>query len=327
MENPLITVIVPVYNVEIYLNRCVNSIIEQNYKNLEVILVDDGSTDESGAICDEYSQRDPRITVIHKENGGLSSAKNAGLDIMTGEYVTFVDSDDYVSSDYVDYLYTMILKYKADMSICQLKRVFNYITALEIRKEQLECFDGVTAAKHYLYQRKFTASSHCKMYKAWLFDGIRYPVGYYYEDMAVICQLLLKTSTVIVSNQQKYYYLQRTDSIMSENFNNKKLHRKEIAQDILKNVKDTYPDLINAAQSRCFLAAVQTYREVPHKSEYKVISDQLWDDIKHYRKQVIADKESRPLHKIIALLSYCGGKTCFYKFGEIYTMHYYKSSN
>ena len=118
-STPLITVIVPIYNVENYLKKCLNSIINQQYKKLEILLIDDGSTDLSGKIADEYAVKDNRIKVVHKENGGLSDARNYGLKIMTGEYVTFIDSDDYVTEDYISYMYGLLEKtiFKASLSL------------------------------------------------------------------------------------------------------------------------------------------------------------------------------------------------------------------
>ena len=113
----LISVVVPVYNVEKYIDKCINSIINQTYKNLEIILVDDGSPDNCGNICDEYAKKDNRIIVIHKENGGLSDARNTGIEVSKGKYITFIDSDDYISDNYVSFLYNLIIEYKADISI------------------------------------------------------------------------------------------------------------------------------------------------------------------------------------------------------------------
>ena len=113
----LISVIIPVYNVSQYLPRCIESVINQTYQNLEIILVDDGATDDSGVICDDYARKDPRIRVVHKENGGLSSARNAGIQIARGEYLTFIDSDDYVDRDYTEFLYELVCQYSAKMAI------------------------------------------------------------------------------------------------------------------------------------------------------------------------------------------------------------------
>ncbi len=120
----LITVVVPVYKVEKYIDRCVTSIINQTYKNLQIILVDDGSPDNCGKICDEYAKKDNRIEVIHKENGGLSDARNAGINIAKGKYIAFVDSDDYVANDYIEYMYKILKKENAKISICELQIVW-----------------------------------------------------------------------------------------------------------------------------------------------------------------------------------------------------------
>ena len=117
LDKPLISVIIPIYNVENYLAKCVNSVIDQNYKNLEIILVNDGSPDNCGSICDEYAQKDNRIVVIHKKNGGLSDARNAGLKISTGDFITFVDSDDYVNKDFISTLVSLIQDFEADIAI------------------------------------------------------------------------------------------------------------------------------------------------------------------------------------------------------------------
>ena len=133
-STPLITVIVPIYNVENYLKKCLNSIINQQYKKLEILLIDDGSTDLSGKIADEYAAKDNRIKVVHKKNGGLSDARNYGLKIMTGEYVTFIDSDDYVTEDYVSYMYGLLEKtdFKAPLALCSLINVYSSTDRLQV---------------------------------------------------------------------------------------------------------------------------------------------------------------------------------------------------
>lgn len=124
---PLISIIMPVYNVEQYLNYCMESILAQDYKNLEIILIDDGSTDSSGDMCDEYAKNDSRIKVIHKKNGGLSSARNIGIEVMTGKYMTFVDPDDYIRIDYVSRMYKYILEDETDLVVCSYKKILGVI--------------------------------------------------------------------------------------------------------------------------------------------------------------------------------------------------------
>ena len=125
MDNELISIVIPIYNVEKYIEKCLDSVIKQTYKNIEIILVDDGSPDNCGKICDSYANNDKRIQVIHKENGGLSDARNVGIERANGKYITFVDSDDYIELDYIEYLYTLIKKYNTKISFCKVNVVFN----------------------------------------------------------------------------------------------------------------------------------------------------------------------------------------------------------
>lgn len=323
MENeisdcPLISVIVPIYNVNQYLDRCIQSIIDQTYHNLEILLADDGSIDGSGETCDKYALKDKRIKVIHKENGGLSSARNAAIDIMTGTYMTCVDSDDYITDDYVEYLYNLLKHNHADISMCQLKKVYSDKDKLDALPILVEVLNNKDAIKCYLYQKKFTASAHCKMYKSKLFHSLRYPVGKYYEDMAVICRLLDRADKIVISNEQKYYYVQRENSIMNEDFNPQKMHRIEIAEEIRSFIGEKYIDLIKAANARCFLAAIQTFREIPQKSEYEKYTDVVWKEIVKYRREIIIDSNTKMLHKVMGISTYCG-RHCLSILGNWYT--------
>jgi hypothetical protein len=203
--------------------------------------------------------------------------------------------------------------------MCQLKKVYTETDQLDSTIEKIEKFSNVEAIECYLYQKKFSASAHCKMYKKWIFDGIRYPVGYYYEDMAIICKILDRVTNVAVSNQQKYYYVQRGDSIMGETFNLKKMHRIEIAEQIHQFVESNYPMMIEAANARCFLAAIQTYREIPLLKKQESQITLIWSEIKKYRKSVIKDKKAKKSHRIMAISSY-GGKRFLKKLGDLYSI-------
>ena len=139
-----ITVIVPVYNVENYLEKCLDSLINQTYKNIEIIVINDGSTDNQGEICQEYAQKDNRIVYIEKENGGLSDARNVGLDKMTGSYVTFIDSDDWIEQDYIETLYKKIVEYQADIA------VGNYILTMKMRKHIISIYMGIPIMRKYM---------------------------------------------------------------------------------------------------------------------------------------------------------------------------------
>ena len=149
--NELITVVLPIYNVSAYLKRCIESVIHQTYENLDIILVDDGSTDDSGIICDEYASIDSRITVVHKENGGLSDARNKGIELAKGQFITFIDSDDYIDDDYVEYLYNLIKRYNTRMSICSHTVVYDNGTILNKETGEEDVLSSERVLERILY--------------------------------------------------------------------------------------------------------------------------------------------------------------------------------
>lgn len=216
-----ITVIVPVYNVEHYLDKCLDSVIKQTYKNIEIIVVNDGSTDSSGAICQEYARKDNRIIYIEKENGGLSDARNVGLDKMTGSYVTFIDSDDWVESDYVEVLYDKLIEYQADVSVGNYysynedEKLFYFHMSADSYYEKV--YDNVSIFEN-LYESKemknFALISACgKLYKAKLFDYIRFDKGKLGEDGYFNQKIYLLVEKIVYINQGLYAYRQRNGSI------------------------------------------------------------------------------------------------------------------
>ncbi|MFF2910886.1 glycosyltransferase family 2 protein [Paenibacillus sp. NPDC057934] len=220
----LISVVVPIYNVELYLNKCVESIMQQSYENIEIILVDDGSLDKSGDICDGYAKKDNRIKVIHKENGGLSSARNAGIHMSTGNYICFIDSDDWINKEFIEKLFSKIIEYDADIVVCGFTYEYgeksienNFIGSQESldRHEALEnLFNG-----NYL---NMTVAWN-KLYKKKLFDTIQYEVGIINEDENIIHEILYKSSKVICIDKCLYHYRMRENSITQKTFSIKNL--------------------------------------------------------------------------------------------------------
>lgn len=210
MLQPLISVIVPCYNVEEYLPKCIESILNQTYRNLEILLVDDGSPDNCGRICDEYAAKDSRIRIIHKKNGGLSDARNAALDVMTGEYVTFIDSDDYVSDDYVEYLYKIIKESGVKLSVSSYQTFVDDSSAEICTNNPLfvKIVHTNDALTGMFYQQIFDTSAWAKMYHRSLFsDGIRYPKGWLYEDLPTTYRLMMKCDYIAFGNYRSYYPL------------------------------------------------------------------------------------------------------------------------
>lgn len=217
-NNELISVIVPVYKVEPYLNRCIDSLLSQTYERLEIILVNDGSPDSCPQICDEYAKKDSRIKVIHKENGGLSSARNTGIEIALGRYISFLDSDDWVDKEYIATLYKLLLDTDSDISACDfLRTATESVPAPE--KGVVYQFSNIEA----LYQ--FTSEFYVqmvvtwgKLYKIELFDHIRFPLGRLHEDEFTTYKLIYEAKKLVLTTSKLLYYWQREDSIMRSGF-------------------------------------------------------------------------------------------------------------
>lgn len=213
----LISIIIPVYRVEAYLERCIRSVIAQSYQNLEIILVDDGSPDRCGEICNRFAQDDSRVKVYHKANGGLSDARNYGITKSQGVFISFIDSDDYVASNYVEYLYDILMKYDADISCCCMEKTFcntfSYGLNQSIPKEIL--LTGKEACRELfgnLYDVLVTATG--KLYKSEIVRKNPFPVGRKHEDEAMTCQYYYTADRVTVGNQCLYAYYQNPSSIM-----------------------------------------------------------------------------------------------------------------
>lgn len=216
----LVSVIVPVYQVEKYLERCVASIQKQTFKNLEIILVDDGSPDACGSMCDDFALKDSRIKVIHKENGGLSDARNAGIDIATGRYIVFVDSDDWLDLDMIALLYRISKKYDADIIECSYRNVYK-----ERIDEETTCSgkvvvgDKITALEGMLDWRYFKPVAWNKLYKRSVLGDIRYPKGKLHEDEFTTYKYFYNADKVVYIDTSKYNYDRtREDSITGKAF-------------------------------------------------------------------------------------------------------------
>ena len=238
MKENLISVIVPVYKVEKYLKKCVDSIINQTYRNLEIILVDDGSPDSCPQMCDEYLKIDSRIKVIHQENGGLSAARNAGIRISNGEYIGFVDSDDYIVPTMYEILFNNIVEKNSDLAICNYKFVdedglpIHQQTESPINDEILTGYETLEKLNENGWWYYITAWN--KLYKRNIFDKIKFPEGKLHEDVFVAHEIFARCEKVVTMQEILYLYVQRQDSIMSG----------------LKSIK--HLDEAEAIASRCF---------------------------------------------------------------------------
>lgn len=215
MEKDLISVIVPVYKVEKYLEKCIESIIKQTYTNLQIILVDDGSPDNCGKICDEYAKKDLRIEVIHKANGGLSDARNVGISKAKGRYIGFVDSDDYIKEDMYEILLNLIKKYDADVSICNLYDVIDGNECIRNKENGIREYSRLDILKEVLLDKNIQSYAWNKLYEKELFDEIKYPIGKKYEDIGTTFYVFEKCNKIVVTSEPEYYYLKRSDSLVN----------------------------------------------------------------------------------------------------------------
>ena len=305
-----VSVIVPVYNVEKYLSRCVESLLAQNYTDLEIILVDDGSKDNSGKMCDVYSGRDKRISVIHKKNEGLSSARNAGMDVASGDAIFFLDSDDYLSEDCIAKCVELLDQYDADVSIVQMVHVSETTNeVIRIEQEAQTCLmNSGQAIAASLYQKIFTCCAPAKLYKRNVLGDVRFPVGRISEDLATCHLFLSRAPRVVYSNHYGYFYRQRENSIMHV-FNPKRMDALEWALEIEKFCSKYYPEIKKAAVCRTFNVAIHLLLDLPAVGEvHNQYGSMVWKEIKRTRIQTIINRNARNREKIAALLSFTGEK-------------------
>ncbi|MDY3745755.1 MAG: glycosyltransferase family 2 protein [Lachnospiraceae bacterium] len=307
---PLVSVIIPVYNVEMYLERCIKSILNQSYKYIEIVLVDDGSTDSSGLLCDKFANLDKRIRVIHKRNGGLSDARNAALDIISGSWVTFVDSDDWVDKDYVK---EMLLAAEGTKSAIAAAVYINVKDEEKnnkktCNKKKIKVLDNAEAVEALLYQRYYTTAACCKLFSAKLWRNVRFPVGKLYEDVHTVYEVFKKANKVAFLNKVLYFYFQRSGSIVREQFSLRKMDYVTNCNLLLRAVETDYPKLKNGAVSRLLWAELHLLIHMNNYENYKSEYTMLWKDIKKYRKIILLDPKCRLKNKIVLLLSYGGDK-------------------
>lgn len=301
---PLITVIVPCYKVEKYLPECVDSILRQTYRNLEIVLVDDGSPDRCGEICDAYAKKDSRVVVIHKPNGGLSDARNVAIDQAEGEWITFIDSDDFISDNYVEILYNLAAELRCECSVCPLD---------PFREGEEPAVDNVSrlqerllpqkAVEKMFYQEMFDNNAHSKLYHSRLFEsGIRFPKGRVFEDLAITYKLLLLSNGVAYTDAKPYHYLLRDDSIEGQ-YNPKKV---EDGLAVLKSMDENismFQGIEKAYQSRKFSFLLHLLLTMPKGALHY---DEMVSDVKKLRKSVLFDFHGRKKARIAAVLSYLG---------------------
>lgn len=298
-NTPLVSVIVPIYNVEKYLKSCIDSILAQSYKNYEVILVDDGSPDHSGEICDDYKERFDCIKVIHQNNQGVSAARNNGVIVSEGDYITFIDPDDTITEDYIEYLVSLILKYHAQISVGG--SIYQY-EGKEIKTPKAETinvfYEPDEAISRMNYVIGFGTVAWAKMYKRSLVEANPYPIGKRYEDIATTYKIIGDSTGVAFGNKQIYIWFQRPNSFVHNAFDERQLDGIEATKKQLEYVQKRFPHAVPAAKYRYTAKAVELASLLFAADGNKQEFEKLRSYMNEYSADVLKDKNAKRSMKL-----------------------------
>lgn len=301
-EAPLVSIIVPVYNVEKYVERCLYSITNQTYRNLEVIIVDDGSPDRSGDICDAVAQNDDRLTVYHKSNGGLSDARNYGIAHANGDFITCIDSDDHVDADYIEYLVYLQKKYSAKMSICQHRVKYDNGSVKDKGKSGDELLNTYDCMEKLLYHEEVDTSAWAKLYHRSLFDKVKYPTGKIFEDIGTTYALILQCDWIAVGFESKYNYIFHENSIVNGKFSPAKFDMVEMTDRMAVEVLNRYEGLKEAITRRRVYARLSTINQMLYTSQYSDERDNLIAFVKAHSQEILKNRRAPKRDKAAVLL-------------------------
>lgn len=324
-DNPLISIIVPIYNVEDCLRECIDSLLAQTYENIEIILVDDGSPDNCGMICDDYAVKDSRIMALHKNNGGLSDARNFGLKRASGEYISFVDSDDYVSPLFIELLYEAIADTSIPIAEIPGGISFRDGDIAKLKRERtdlkVEILESHEVLKRMLYQRIATGAPW-RLYRRDVLGDEPFPVGIYYEDLASTYQFIYRAGhAALIDCYDLYAYRLRDTSIIRQEFKPiKAISAVAVSRQLFRDISRWYPDLSNAAASRCFSVCRMVFAQLPRRKQSEESNKQyqvdLWSELKSHRVIVLKDGDARKRERLAAAIA-CLGMPAFKSFCTI----------
>ena len=298
----LISVIVPIYNVEKYLKKAVDCIVRQTYDNIEIILVDDGSTDNCGLICDEYYKKDNRIKVIHKENGGASEARNAGIEIAKGEYFAFIDPDDWIENNMIEVLYNNIKKYDADISICEYikETIKGKVLKKKSGNKEIQIFNKKSSLCELIMQKNITNHIWNKLYKKKLFNEIRFPKGKLLEDISITYKLFEKSDKIVYQNISLYHYINRNSSILNRMTEKGINDLEEAVFSRNKYLLNKYPELydiitidnLRNVKSLYYFSIIGNYNKLYGSLKFKKYYNEYKTIYKKYKSKIQEDKKS-----------------------------------
>ena len=298
----LVSIIIPVFKVEKYIHRCLNSIINQTYRNIEVILIDDGSPDGSAAICEKFAVQDKRLKIYHKTNGGLSDARNYGIKHANGKYIVCVDSDDFVDCDYIEYLHNLIKKYGTSLSICRHRTIYNNGSVKDYGSQGDTVLTNKECLERMLYHNGVDTSAWAKMYKSELFAKVEYPIGRIFEDIGTTYLLMLECEEIAVGYESKYNYVFHNSSIVNSAFSIKKFDLLDMTDKMAIDVLAVYPELGDAVERRQVYARFSTLNQMLGTNKYVEKKQEIIEYIRSRAKSVFFNKKTPKRDKIAILL-------------------------
>lgn len=306
--NPLISVIVPIYNTEKYLRECIESIQRQTYSNLEIILVDDESIDHCPAICDELALKDHRIKVIHKENGGAADARNVGTLQANGEYIIYIDSDDWIHIDMFQILYEALRKTGAQAASCEYQT--DKYRIQRIKRTEISCESCIAyqITEKYLYQ-KMKNGPCAILLPAQVCKANLFPQGRLYEDLFTTYRFFWSCPKTVCVDPPLYFYRDNPDSAMHRAYTPRMFDEIDAVEEIVDFAKREAPTLLPAAYSRKFSAYAQVFRWIPAEQKDEELSkkqDELWKFLVEYRWKMFFDNKARWKNRIGALCTLLG---------------------
>lgn len=305
MKLKTISVIIPVYKVEQYLNQCITSILNQTYKRLEIILVDDGSPDQCGMICDEWAEKDPRIKVVHKKNGGLSDARNAGIDVADGEFIAFVDSDDFIAPTMMEELMAALIQKNADIVECNyFSFIDGQVLEENIFSNEVTSYATKEALSFLMDERKFKYTVWNKLYRRKIFRSLRFEVGKLHEDVFFTYQAFGLCRQIVKIENTLYYYRQRSNSIMSNTFSLRNLDSLEARKRQYFYIKEKFSELSGKAQSQVLRNCLYLGQKALRESDIVVAQEAirrievLFDEV--YTEQTVQENKKQKMWYRIA---------------------------
>ncbi|MBR3188447.1 MAG: glycosyltransferase [Lachnospiraceae bacterium] len=309
----LISVVIPVYNVKPFLRMCADSVFSQTFRNLEIIFVDDGSTDGSGEMCDELAKEDSRVRVIHQENGGLSAARNTGIDASTGAWLYFLDSDDAISSVTIAHLWTSCIRTKADVSVGDFMRFSEREVPEERRKFTSQSMGTEEALRRMLMNEGFGHQAWGKLFKRELWESLRYPKGLLYEDYAVIYDVMLGAKKIAAVTDALYFYRMQEGSIMHSKIGERNLTLLDTSERVTKMLSEHYPSLRGPAV-RLQVVTYMRFLSDMLETDYRLFPDvqkRIIETVRGLKKEFLHAPGVRRVDKM-KLRALMAGKRVFY---------------